>query len=42
MFERFKEFTRRLVTVPKSEIEKQARAYRKRRRAARRRRRPRP
>jgi hypothetical protein len=38
MFERFKEFTRRLVAVPKAEIDKQARAYRRRRKVARRRR----
>lgn len=35
-FERFKEFTRRLVAVPKAEIDKQARAYRRRRRRGRR------
>ncbi len=33
-FERFKEFTRRLVAVPKVAIEKEAWAYRKRRRRA--------
>jgi hypothetical protein len=35
MFERFKDFTRRLVAVPKAEIDKQARAYGKRRRRGR-------
>jgi hypothetical protein len=38
MFERFKEFTRRLVAVPRAEIEKEARAYRKKRRRVARRR----
>jgi hypothetical protein len=37
-FERFKEFTRRLVAVPKAEIDRQARVYRKRRQADRRKR----
>jgi|GraSoiStandDraft_25_1057303.scaffolds.fasta_scaffold1304833_1 hypothetical protein len=34
MFERFKNVTRRLLAVPKAEIEKQARAYRRRRQRA--------
>lgn len=37
-FEQFKEFTRRLVAVPKAEIDKQARAYKRKRRTARQRR----
>lgn len=31
-FERFTEFTRRIIAVPKAEVEKQKRMYRKRRR----------
>jgi hypothetical protein len=34
-FERFTEFTRRLIAVPKSEIDKKGRAYRRARTSAR-------
>ena len=36
-FEHFREFTRKLVAVPKAEIEKEARRWRKRRREQKRR-----
>lgn len=32
-FERFTDFTRRIIAVPKAEVEKQKRSYRQRRRS---------
>lgn len=37
-FERFTDFTRRIIAVPKAEVEKQRRAYRQRQRNKKRRR----
>jgi len=37
-FERFTDFTRRIIAVPKAEVEKQKRSYRKRRQSKKQRR----
>lgn len=37
-FERFTDFTRRIIAVPKAEVEKQKRDYRRKRRGGKRRR----